>query len=474
MKFYRSAGAAVLALVAGLGAAYSAGYFPGFPIVGSPSYCTSYSGTGGGTGSSTWPGNAPFGQNCNSTAPAGPASTTGMELMPADTQLLNGQQPQTVLIPSSLVGSLNVRINRLIGGDFTTNLWQRGTTFTALTPTTTAMTADRWGVYSSGNTVTVTQQIAAADQPTTGMYASMRVSRPSGTNTSAICVGQVLDKNAAGDLIGKNGVFSFYALAGAALNTVASNNVTATVAYYTAADSATPGTNTDAFMKGTITGYTAAVAGGSQGTTASVTSGAATINIGTTWTRYAVYASIPTTNASGTAVTGVGVTLCYTPASGTGGSTEWFEFGGAQLQAMPSTSTANMPNGITNPSGFERRSPQVEADYQLYYSQVLTDGAATNRYAMGQSTTTTASTVVVPLQPMRIVPATTVATAASFATTIPAGTAQNCTTLAAVATSNTKSSAALSCTVAANMVAGSATQLIGQATGALVTFSAEP
>ena len=83
--------------------------------------------------------------------------------------------------------------NILIGSDFGTNLWQRGTTFTSLSPTTTTMTADRFGVYSSGNVTTITKDTAAADiSPTLGINAAMKIVRPTGTNTTAICVGQVI------------------------------------------------------------------------------------------------------------------------------------------------------------------------------------------------------------------------------------------------------------------------------------------
>lgn len=350
-----------LAAVALLGtAAFSAGMFPGFPIVGAPAYCVSTNQPGG-PGTPT---------NCTNTAPAGPAATTGLELFVADTQLANGQSPQTVLVPGPLVGSINAKQNRLIGGDFATNLWQRGTTpLSAATPTTSTIGPDRWAFYSSGNTVTVTKQTGAGDSiPTSGLYASMRMSRPSGTNATAICTGQILDKDAASPLIGNNAVFSFYALAGAGLNAVAGNNVTATIAYWTAADSATPLANTDTFMKGTITGYQAATGGGSVGTSASVASGVATVNISTTWTRYGVWGKIPATNAAGTAVTGVGVIICYTPASGTGGATEWVELEGMQLQAMPSVTSAALPNGVTGYTGFQRRNAADEALMQYRYT----------------------------------------------------------------------------------------------------------
>ncbi len=318
-------------LVAGLAAvamltasAYAAGMFPGFPIVGAPAYCTS-STTAGVPGTAT---------NCTTTAPAGPPAITGNELIPADTQLSQGQSPQTVLIPSGLLAAQGQGSSRnlLIGGDFTTNLWQRGTTpVSAATPTTSVIGADRWAVYSSGNTVTVSKQTGATDIVlAAGLEASMRVLRPSGTDVTDICVGQILNKEAAASLLGKNAVFSWYGLNGAGMSAT-SGRVKALIAYITAADSATPLANTDTFMKSTSTGYTNVVAGGSVGTTATVASAIATISQSTTFTRYAVYGAIPTT------ATSVGVKLCFTPV-GTGGATDWIEVAGAQLEASGGTS----------------------------------------------------------------------------------------------------------------------------------------
>lgn len=491
-----------LAVAAGLASvlvggslAWAAGMFSGFPIAGGPSYCSSVSGTGVGTGSGTFSGTQPgqfgqgspssgsggnFGVVCNVNVPAGP-EVSGTFLIPADTQFQQGQQPQTVLIPLALAGGYNDRVNRLIGGDFNTNLWQRGTTpVSAASPSTTVMGADRWAVYSSGNVVTVTKQTGASDTiPTLGFYASQRVNRPSGTNNTQICVGQLLDTQASAPLIGNNAVFSFYALAGAGLSAVANNTVQAYIAYHTAADSATPGTNTDSFMKAATTGYTNAVAGGSSSpaTTATVASGAASIPITTTWTRYAVYAAIPATNAAGTAITGVGVKLCYTPASGTGASNEWFEFLGAQLQALPSTASALLPAGVTAATGFERRTQAAETLLQQTYSYVLTDGAATvvyNGFCVETTANTSAACTLNFPTTMRITPTTTVGTATSFSARTATGAANACTALTAVSASNTTSSAGLLCTAAGTVAAGVASQFVGAATGGLLTFSAEP
>lgn len=86
MKLTRISGLVAVALASAISLAYAAGYFPGFPIVGGASYCAGYS-----TGTA--------GQVCVTTAPAGPTATTGNELIPADTQLSQGQAPQTVYLP---------------------------------------------------------------------------------------------------------------------------------------------------------------------------------------------------------------------------------------------------------------------------------------------------------------------------------------------------------------------------------------
>lgn len=89
-KFLRSIGVGLAALIVSSAIAVGAGLFPGFPIVSGASYCNGYA-----TGTS--------GQVCIQTVPAGP-SLTGNELIPADTQLASGQSPQTVLVPSRVLG----------------------------------------------------------------------------------------------------------------------------------------------------------------------------------------------------------------------------------------------------------------------------------------------------------------------------------------------------------------------------------
>lgn len=461
------------ALAAGATVAWTqaGSYTQGLPIIGQGSYCVS---TDNG--------------NCSVRAPAGPSALTGDELVPADTGTTGGAPPQTIGVPTALMGSFNAHVNRLIGGDFGTNLWQRGTApATSVTPTTALMTADRWWVYSSGNTATVNRQTGASDTiPTLGFYASMRVIRPTGTDVTPICVGQTLDKQAAAPLIGNNAVFSFYALAGAGFSP-AGGNLTVKIAYFTAADSAASqatiqfaGGNSQTFALGTTTGYTNAVAGASQGTTGTVASAIASVPISTTWTRYSVYAPIPTANAAGTAVTGVGVALCMTNV-GTGGATDWFEFTGAQLQALPSTASTRLSAGVTSPTGFQRRPAADEALLQLQYSYVIVEGALGPSRSICHFTTANTAMqcpIVFPVQ-MRIAPVLKYATGFAGFTTTAETTANACTgntTDATVALAPSTSQVMMQCAIASGTTAavGLSMTLIDNAGTGIISASAEP
>lgn len=405
------------------------GLWPTLPVVGGAAYCSS---TTNGV--------------CTNTVPAGPAALTGNEGIPANTNLSQGRSPQSVIIPPALLAN-GGSYNYLFGGDFGQNLWQRATTFTSLTPTTATLTADAWYAYSSGNTVTITRQQGTSDIPV-GSTASMRVNRPSGTDVTPICVGQVAPASESTAFRGRNAIFSFSALAGGSFS-AASSNVSVTVAYYTAADSATAGTNTDAFAKSTIAGYAATTA---------------TQAINTTMTRYfTVPVAIPST------ATGVGVKICYTPV-GTGTSADWFEFGLAQLEARTGSSVG--------PSAFQWRTFGDEAVLQRRRSWVITDGAATLRYASCQAYTTAIAHCFLqyPGQMRITTPTVTVGTTISWAVTTASGTAQACgTSIAPTTTGVTANGVDLTCTTGATaLVAGSASQMIGAATGGLLTVSAEP
>lgn len=460
--------------------AWGAGNWSNWPVVGGNSYCSSYNGNSSATGGTT--GQGAGNPICAQTVPAGPVDQSGA-FLPADVYGNNGATPiNSALIPVSAVG-YDSRKNWLMGGDFATNLWQRGTTpLSAASPSSATMSADRWYAYDATGEVTIAKETGSTDSiPSVGLYASMRIQRPNTTtDTGAVCVGQVLDKEQAQLFLGNNAVLSWYGYAGSGFS-AASDNLTVTVAYYTAADSVTPGTNTGTFASGTIAGYQAAVGGTSNGTTGSIASGVATVPISTTWTRYAVYAPIPSTNSSGTAVTGIGVSFCYTPV-GTAGASDYWELEGVQLQSLSGVATVLLPNGVISPTGFERVFPVDEAKRELSYSYVFNDAgtAGDGIFGTGWDVSTAAADVTIPFPvPMREAPAATVATATSFAVfELNGTTVQACTTLAAVSNSKlTTSQAALTCTTGGtSLTANAGTQLTSDATGAAntVTFSAEP
>jgi len=448
MKLRHLSVAAILAAVLPL-SAYAAGIYPNYPGVGVGSFCA-------GTIIAGVPGTAGV---CSSTVPAGPSALTGSEYSAFDTALSQGQAPQTVNIQTGLLMPGNSGANALTGSDFGLNLWQRGTTTPGLAPSTATYVADGWYAYSSGNTVSISKQTGSTDIPTalSPTLASMRINRPSSSsNTTAICVGQILPAKESQRFIGNTGIFSTYMLAGSGFSPT-NNNVTMTIAYYTAADSATAGTNTGTFASSigatqNITGYTELVN--------------AVTPISTTWTRYSTSASIPATNAAGTAVTGVGVKLCYTPV-GTGSATDYFEVANPQFEPRVGTSTA--------PSAFNRRLPTEE--WQLEYSrffEILETQQAGRIHGAGQATATTIGEAYLqyPVEQRLLIPTATYT--AGFAVTASTGAITTCTGLTSGANTITPLGVGAACTVSSGLTAGNAVLFVDNAGSGVIQVSSEP
>jgi hypothetical protein len=383
------------ALIASVGIAIAGGAFNGYPIVGDPgnTVCLSF-GNGG---------------VCNQYSPAGPTSIPGGAVIPADSGLPGGQQPQTILIPAGMLGN---SVNRLIGGDFTTNPNQRLSTtkgiasVAGLSPTAAVMTADRWWTIApaAGVTVTIDSTAATAVIPALNNTKALRLARTSSGAAGIMCIGQTLDAAASQPLIGNNAVFSFWESNGAAMSATG-GGFTVNVDYTSAADAAATqatlgfaGANGSLFALGDVglasagpTNMTRAIAGFSSGTTGTVTAGVATIQGSTTWTRYGVYAPIPTViPGTTTPVTSVSVSICFAPTLTSAITTDWIEVEGLQLEAKSSAATQFNPAGITTPSAFERRPAALEqtlAQYYWYYN--FEDQTAIRTVASCASVTTT-------------------------------------------------------------------------------------
>ncbi len=474
-----------LAVASIASAAIAGGAFNGFPIVGDNGTTTCLS----------------FGNNgvCNQFSPAGPNGITGEELIPADTGLVNGQNPQTVLIPTSLLGNST---NRLIGGDMTTNPAQRLSTtkgiasVAGLSPTAAVMTADRWWTIApaAGVTVTIDSTAATAVIPALNNTKALRLARTSSGAAGIMCIGQTLDAAASQPLIGNNAVFSFWESNGPAMSAT-SGNFTVNVDYTTAADAAATqatlgfaGANGSLFALGDVgllsagpTNMNRAIVGASPGTTATISAGVATIAGSTTWTRYSVYAPIPI-NAPGTTtpVTSVSISICFAPILTTAITTDWIEVNGMQLEAKPSTVTALRPNGVISPSAFDRRAAAVEqqlAQYYWYYN-FENQTAITTVAPCASVTTTTMNCLIQYPVPMRLAPV--VKYTAGFQayvqlaqTSIGACSALAAETSYASVPANTGS--VLTCTSTTQVVGGNALTTLGtsSATG-IISASAEP
>ena len=98
-------GLGLVALVAASVAAHAAGMFSNLPVVSESAYCALYAGDG---------------TTCSGYVPAGPTALTGSERIPADTQLPNGQQPQSVLIDVTSLGAGPTQYSTPLTGATTT------------------------------------------------------------------------------------------------------------------------------------------------------------------------------------------------------------------------------------------------------------------------------------------------------------------------------------------------------------------
>ncbi len=491
-------GIAVLAIIASASVAYAAGVWNGLPIVGDPgnTVCLDFGST-----PATTPG------NCNQFSPAGPTGLTGNELIPTDT----GQQnPATVYIPASLLGS---SVNRLIGGDMTTNLNQRPSTvkgvasLATLSPTAAVITADRWWTIApaAGVTVTIDSTAATAVIPGLSNTKALRLARTTSGAAGIMCIGQTLDAAASQPLIGNNAVFSFWESNGPAQSATA-GNFTVNVDYTSAADAVATqatlgfaGANGSLFALGDVgllsagpTNMTRAIAGFSAGTTGTVTAGVAMIAGSTTWKRYGVYAPIPI-NIPGTTmpVTSVSVSICFAPILTTAITTDWIEVNGMQLEAKPpATSVTNpivsvlAPNGVTAPSAFERRSAAFEQTLSQYYwyynfeSQVA--GGITTVASCTDVTTALANCWFQFPVNMRIAPNVKYTAGFQAFTTTAYSAVGACTALAAstsYVTVPSTTGALAACTAALTPAAGTANSLTALGTASstgIISASAEP
>lgn len=372
---------------------------------------------------------------------------------------------------------LNGPGNLLIGGDGTTNLFQRGTTGASVTTTVTYGGPDRWAYWSgTGTAMTVSRDATAADLPATGFKYGFKMARTAAqTGVVQMCMAQEVESSIVYGL--QNGVaeFDFHAIAGANMS-AASNNLAAYVI---------TGTGVDEGMSSLAFGLNAG-GGGGAGWTGQASASAATIPLSTsTVNRYSVIAAIPA------ATTEIAVALCYTPV-GTAGANDYVAFAGIELvrnnslRPYASATGYQLVNGARNQinvTGFLRRPQGIENSLQLRYFWQVNEPAASLPVATAAGSYYTTTTCEVPFKfpvGMRVAPtvafggtalgATTFAIIAASATpTVLATTFLVQSTLAAT---NTVTDGRLKATTAAS-TAGFACMLVGAGGGANIQWSAD-
>ena len=211
--------------------------------------------------------------------------------------------------------------NLVWGGDFGSNPWQAGTSFTSATQVTTFFTADDWwGYVGSGGTteMTVSRQTDAPTQ----FQDSMKVQRASAsTNTAALAVGVVFTTaDTIRAIAGQPLTCSFWAKAGANFSATGLNVYIVT------------GTGTDQGSAGIP---------GATWTNAVYTEVATAAAITTSWVRYNWTTYVPA-QISSTAVTEAALLIDDVPV-GTASTNDWFELAGVQCE----TATAPTPFEVT-------------------------------------------------------------------------------------------------------------------------------
>jgi hypothetical protein len=265
----------------------------------------------------------------------------------------------TLAMPAGIGGPNLANFRNLIdGGDFTTNPWQRGTSFTGIA-STLIYAADRWfAVGGASSSISVSQVTGVTAVP--GFSQALQFGRASGNaNTAVINLGQVIESLDSVRCQGQTVTLSFWAAAGANWSP-ASGVLNVLLASGT-------GTNQSAasLVAGSWTGYTSLTLTPQQGSTA------AAANIGqaitSTWTRYSFNATVPT------GCTQLGLLLSATPV-GTAGTSDYVQIMGVQLeigaQATP----------------YEHRDVQVELDLAQRYCWVIPEPAAGVIIATGGAT----------------------------------------------------------------------------------------
>lgn len=374
---------------------------------------------------------------------------TGNESIPADTNLPSGLNPASESVTTSqIAGYIGASRgtgfrNALIGGDFTTNLWQRGTSVGSIT-TTYLYTADRFFAWSGTSTTASVAQDTTAGEVPVGYAMAAKVAR-TGTGVVQTCFSQVVESGGSYLFQNTTPEFDFWATAGAGFS-AANSNLQVYITY---------GTGVDEGAQKLAFGLNAG-GGGSSGWTGQTNVAAALVPISATVGRYvAVGTVIPAT------ATEVAATICWKPV-GASPTNDYVALAGLQLTRNSSLSyLAGTAVATTNvqASAFERRPQEIETGLQeRYFYRVAepSNGAAVAGICQAVGASTNICNVFSPTAMRTATPTIVITTAGTFKVNI-AGTP----TTVATPTASTCSNGGCAVTAANTNTAGQAELLTG-------------
>ena len=244
------------------------------------------------------------------------------------------------------------------------DIWQRGTSFTA---GNYIYTADRWTFQRQAGSTggTISRQTTSDTTNLPNIQYCARVQRDSGnTSTSFLQLINSMETVNCIPFAGKTVTFSFYARAGANYSAT-SNLLTATLE---------TGTGTD--QNRASVSYT--------GSNTSITSN---VTLTTTWQRFTLSGTIPTTATEFCAF------FRFTP-TGTAGANDYFEITGVSID-LGSSTAATLPT-------FSRNSESIQGELaacQRYYFRTSSSSTySLHSWAMGTATTQVQTSLSLPVQ----------------------------------------------------------------------------
>jgi hypothetical protein len=377
---------------------------------------------------------------------------TGNETVPADTNLTSGQNPASEAITTTQLANFaraqSALVNAVIGGDSTTNLYQRATAGASVTTTLTYGGPDRWAYWSgAGTAMTVSRDATATDVPL-AYQSAFKMARTAGqTGLVQMCMVQEIATKNSILFQGQVAELDFNAYTGANFSAASSNMTVYLVT----------GTGTDEGVSKLAFALNAG-GGGAGAWTGQANATAAVISLGAVSTAgYSAVANIPNT------ATELAVVLCYTPV-GTAGTNDYVAFSGIQLVRNPAlTSLASATVGYNSSqlqqTSFQRRLAADEAILQEQYFYRFAEpanGAGVAGFCEATGANTNVCNMYLPVVMQAAIPTIAITTAGTFKVNI-AGVSTT------IATPTAGVCASQSCTVtAANTnTAGQAESLTG-------------